>query len=94
MPVKAIFGTPFVSFNDKNDSLLQCDIYDVSFNLSQYLKVSNSALIAKGNRLVSPLAAVFVVCLLAPINTVAKFGLDFFRYKIFTCSNLYVDFYS
>ena len=56
-----------MSCNNKNDSLLQCDTFDVSFDLSQYLSVSNSASITRGNRPVSPLAAIFVVCLLAPV---------------------------
>ena len=50
-----LFGTLSVSFNE-----LQCDTFDVSFNLSQYWTVSNNALFARGNRPVSPLAVLFV----------------------------------
>ena len=62
-----LFDTLSVSFNDKKDSLLQCDGFDASFNLSQYLMVRINALIARGKRPVSPLVAIFVVYLLASI---------------------------
>ena len=49
MHVKAInFDTLSVSFKDGKESLLQCDGFDASFNLSQYLMASINALIARG----------------------------------------------
>ena len=44
-----LFDTLSVSFDDKKDSLLQCDGFDASFNLSQYLMVTINALIAGEN---------------------------------------------
>ena len=87
-----LFGTLSVSFSDKKDSLLQCDGFDTSFNLSQYLIVSINALIARGKRPVSPIADIFVVYLLAPIMYLQNLIWTFSGIKpSYNSSNLYVE---
>ena len=87
-----LFGTLSVSFSDKKDSLLQCDGFDTSFNLSQCLIVSINALIARGKRPVSPLADIFVVYLLALIMYLQNLVWTFSGIKSsYNSSNLYVE---
>ena len=77
-----LFGTLYVSFSDKKDSLLQCDGFDTKFNLSQYLIVSINALIARGNDQFHTFSWYICCIFISPNYVFAKFGLDFFGYKI------------